>query len=125
MQVLKEAGYNGFKADVWSCGVILFVMLAGYLPFSDNHMNKLFMKINNAQYKMSPHFSEGLKNLIPLMLCADPNKRITMAEVVRHPWFLVNLDLKEVEAVDTVRPQQVDSQELSDALNQTPFVTVE
>eukprot|EP00759_Apiculatamorpha_spiralis_P037264 PhF_6_TR37184/c2_g2_i1/m.54776 len=56
-EVLKEKGYNGMMADVWSCGVILFVMLAGYLPFDDPNMNHLFNKIERGDFRMAKNFS--------------------------------------------------------------------
>eukprot|EP01027_Heterolobosea_sp_BB2_P009656 GEZU01014225.1.p1 GENE.GEZU01014225.1~~GEZU01014225.1.p1 ORF type:complete len:246 (-),score=52.10 GEZU01014225.1:74-811(-) len=60
-EVLLEKGYDGFQADVWSAGVILFVMLAGYLPFDDPTMNGLFAKIEKGKYKAPRHLSSGAK----------------------------------------------------------------
>lgn len=45
-QVIEDRGYNGATADLWSCGVILFVLLAGYLPFDDDNLMTLYKKVN-------------------------------------------------------------------------------
>lgn len=91
-EVLKEKGYNGFTADLWSCGVILFVMLAGYLPFDDPNMNALFNKIERGEYRMAKYFSPEVKDLISKMLVVEPEKRFTLDDVIGHPWFRVGWD---------------------------------
>ncbi|KAH9599970.1 Protein kinase domain [Trypanosoma melophagium] len=91
-EVLKERGYDGVLADVWSCGVILFVMLAGYLPFDDENINGLFRKIERGEYRMPRHFSAEARDLISKMLEIDPAKRITVAGIMQHPWFVVDWD---------------------------------
>lgn len=91
-EVLREKGYNGFKADAWSCGVVLFVMLAGYLPFDDPNINALFNKIERGDYRMARHFSPQAADLISKLLVTDPNTRFTMDQVVTHPWFQQGLD---------------------------------
>lgn len=105
-EVLKEEGYNGLVADVWSCGVILFVMLAGYLPFDDPHLNVLFQKIERGDYRMSKIFSDGAKDIIGKMLTVDPKKRVTMDEVMKHPWFTKNWDRSVFDSLNgtTVKP---------------------
>ena len=91
-EVLKERGYNGVMADVWSCGIILFVMLAGYLPFDDTNINGLFNKIERGEYRMARNFSDGARDLISKMIVVDPGRRFTMDNVVAHPWFQVDFD---------------------------------
>jgi serine/threonine protein kinase len=62
-EVLGKDGYDGKKADVWSCGVILYVLLAGYLPFDENTMAALFQKIKNADYEFPDWFTPEGENL--------------------------------------------------------------
>jgi serine/threonine protein kinase len=94
-EVLQEQGYNGFLADIWSCGIILYVMLAGYLPFEDDTMKGLFEKIEKGEFKCPSHFSPEVKDLIQRMLVTDPNRRITLDKIKQHPWFKIGY--KEVE----------------------------
>lgn len=91
-EVLKEKGYVGSFADVWSCGVILFVMMAGYLPFDDPQLNTLFAKIERGEYRMCKGFSDGAKDLVEKMLQVDPSKRPSLDQVMAHPWFVKNWD---------------------------------
>jgi serine/threonine protein kinase len=63
-EVLGKDGYDGKKADVWSIGVILYVLLAGYLPFDENTMAALFQKIKNADYEFPEWFSPDGKSYL-------------------------------------------------------------
>ncbi|KAH7825449.1 putative CBL-interacting serine/threonine-protein kinase 8 [Monocercomonoides exilis] len=86
-EILSGNPYDGKPADVWSCGVILFVMLAGYLPFEENATTELFNKIKKAQYEFPPYFPEAPKSLIKAILVPDPSKRLTIPQIKEHPWF--------------------------------------
>ncbi|CAI6009550.1 unnamed protein product [Closterium sp. NIES-65] len=70
--VLHNKGYDGRKADVWSCGVILFVLLAGYVPFDEPDLVLLYDKISRAHFKFPQWFSPGVKRLITRILNPDP-----------------------------------------------------
>ncbi|KAK4741951.1 hypothetical protein SAY87_025539 [Trapa incisa] len=70
-EVLNDQGYDGATADLWSCGVILFVLLAGYLPFDDSNLMNLYKKISAAEFTCPPWLSFGAMKLIARIL--DPN----------------------------------------------------
>ena len=85
-EVLENHGYDGKKADVWSIGVIVYVLLAGYLPFEENTMVQLFVKIKSADFEYPSWFSSGVKELLNRILIADPAQRLSLSEVRDHPW---------------------------------------
>jgi len=86
-EVLLKSGYDGAKADIWSCGVILFVLLAGYLPFSDTNLMLLYRKITQSNYMCPPWFSVEARKLLARMLDPNPRTRITIAKITANPWF--------------------------------------
>jgi len=86
-EVLGKDGYDGRKADVWSIGVILYVLLAGYLPFDENTMAALFQKIKNADFEYPDWFTGEAKDLLSRILVADPSKRIVLSDVKNHAWM--------------------------------------
>ncbi|KAJ0030227.1 hypothetical protein Pint_13007 [Pistacia integerrima] len=89
-EVLGHKGYDGAAADVWSCGVILFVLMAGYLPFEETDLPTLYHKINAAEYSCPYWFSSGVKSLIHKILDPNPKTRIQIERIRKDPWFRKN-----------------------------------
>ncbi|XP_071901642.1 CBL-interacting serine/threonine-protein kinase 5-like [Coffea arabica] len=87
-EVLRKQGYDGAKADIWSCGVILYALLAGCLPFRDENVVKMYRKVFKAQFEIPPWFSSDARRLVTKLLVADPGKRISIPAIMRVPWFL-------------------------------------
>ncbi|KAJ1703612.1 hypothetical protein LUZ63_003391 [Rhynchospora breviuscula] len=73
-EVINNKGYDGAKADLWSCGVILFVLMAGYLPFEDTNLVSLYKKISKADFSCPAWFSTSAKKLIKKILEPNPQK---------------------------------------------------
>mmetsp|Transcript_9819 Transcript_9819/g.31606 ORF Transcript_9819/g.31606 Transcript_9819/m.31606 type:complete len:379 (+) Transcript_9819:100-1236(+) len=86
-EVLADKGYDGFAADVWSCGVVLFVLLAGFLPFDEPTLAALFSRITRSEYSFPRWFSSSVKELIASILVAEPNGRATIAQIKASDWF--------------------------------------
>lgn len=86
-EVLGRRGYDGTKADIWSCGVILFVLVAGYLPFHDPNLIEMYRKISRAEYRCPRSFSGELKDLLFRMLDPDPSTRISISRIKRSTWY--------------------------------------
>ena len=70
--------YSGLKIDIWSCGVILYAMLCGYLPFEDPNTEKLYKKILDCEYSFPSDISEDGKDLIKKILNTKPEERYTL-----------------------------------------------
>ncbi|GAB2285155.1 CBL-interacting serine/threonine-protein kinase 3 [Dionaea muscipula] len=86
-EVLNDGGYDGATADLWSCGVILFVLLAGYLPFDESNLMDLYKKISAAEFTCPPWWSFSVKKLITQILDPNPMTRITVPEILEDEWF--------------------------------------
>ncbi|KAJ1433515.1 Serine/threonine-protein kinase, active site [Sesbania bispinosa] len=86
-ELLMSKGYEGAAADVWSCGVILYELLAGFLPFDDQNLMSLYHKICRAEYICPPWFTQSQKKLITKILEPRPAKRITMPDIIEDEWF--------------------------------------
>ncbi|XP_024019714.1 CBL-interacting serine/threonine-protein kinase 3 isoform X2 [Morus notabilis] len=86
-EVLNDKGYDGATADLWSCGVILFVLLAGYLPFDDSNLMILYKKISAAEFTCPPWLSFSVMKLIARILDPNPMTRITIPEILVDEWF--------------------------------------
>ncbi|KAL1204261.1 Pentatricopeptide repeat-containing protein [Cardamine amara subsp. amara] len=86
-EVLNDQGYDGATTDLWSCGVILFVLLTGYLPFEDSSLTTLSKKISSAEFSCPSWLSSGAKNMIVQILDPNPLTRITIPEILEDAWF--------------------------------------
>ncbi|KAM3376336.1 CBL-interacting serine/threonine-protein kinase 11 [Capsicum galapagoense] len=85
--VLTKKGYDGAKADIWTCGIILFVLNAGYLPFHDSNLMGMYNKICNGEFKCPKWMSCELKRFIRRLLDINPMTRTTIEEIMNDPWF--------------------------------------
>eukprot|EP00168_Porphyra_purpurea_P020920 TRINITY_DN901_c0_g1_i4.p1 TRINITY_DN901_c0_g1~~TRINITY_DN901_c0_g1_i4.p1 ORF type:complete len:561 (-),score=108.79 TRINITY_DN901_c0_g1_i4:1394-3076(-) len=88
----SRAGYNGALVDTWSVGVILYVLLAGRLPFYDPDPSKLYEAISHAPVQFPPNFPEGAADIVRKLLVKEPAGRMSLEEVQKHPWFLVGYE---------------------------------
>ncbi|KAL5251897.1 hypothetical protein ACHWQZ_G014882 [Mnemiopsis leidyi] len=89
-EVIKKNPY-GKRVDLWACGVVLYILLAGYPPFWDEDKYKMYEQIVHGDYdypspEWDPVTSEA-KNLIDSLLSVDPEKRFSASDALRHPWI--------------------------------------
>ena len=108
-EIIKNEGYKGFKADLWSAGVVLFALLFGTVPFKANNMKDLHQQILQARYNMKEEVSEEAKNLIRGLLNTDPKKRLSVRRVLMHPWLagaeLLSTDIFKDEEKEVIRSE--------------------
>ncbi|KAH7520512.1 hypothetical protein FEM48_Zijuj08G0151800 [Ziziphus jujuba var. spinosa] len=105
-EVLSRKEYDGKIADVWSCGVTLYVMLVGAYPFEDpedpRNFRKTLQRILNVHYSIPDYVrvSKECRHLLSRIFVANPEKRITIPEIKKHPWFLKNLPIEFMDEND-------------------------
>ncbi|GAU19517.1 hypothetical protein TSUD_303310 [Trifolium subterraneum] len=111
-EVLSRREYDGKMADVWSCGVTLYVMLVGAYPFEDQddpkNFRKTIQRIMAIQYKIPDyvHISQDCRHLIARIFVANPLRRISIKEIKSHPWFLKNLPRELTESAQAMYYQR-------------------
>ncbi|GAB2289105.1 CBL-interacting serine/threonine-protein kinase 6 [Dionaea muscipula] len=86
-EVIGKKGYDGAKADIWSCGVILYVLLAGFLPFQDDNLMAMYRKIYRGDFRCPPWFSSEARRLITKLLDPNPSTRIAIPKIMESSWM--------------------------------------
>ncbi|XP_005096925.1 5'-AMP-activated protein kinase catalytic subunit alpha-2 [Aplysia californica] len=90
-EVISGKLYAGPEVDIWSCGVILYALLCGTLPFDDEHVPTLFRKIKSGIFAIPEYLNKEVVSLLCHTLQVDPVKRATMKEIREDPWFKMEL----------------------------------
>jgi calcium/calmodulin-dependent protein kinase (CaM kinase) II/calcium/calmodulin-dependent protein kinase I len=103
-EILEGVPYDT-KSDMWSLGVIIYILLGGYPPFIEQNQRELFRKIRKGQYEFHDEYwsavSADAKDLISSLLTVDPNKRLSAEEAKKHKWMVKDGDVLAAQNLDT------------------------
>jgi serine/threonine protein kinase len=102
-EILSKQGYDPAKVDIWSCGVVLFVLAAGYLPFNDASLINMYRKIYAGRFRCPNWFSPALRHLLRCILDPNPATRIDTDGIMDHPWFRHGSDDEDAELARVMR----------------------
>ncbi|XP_022255564.1 serine/threonine-protein kinase BRSK2-like isoform X2 [Limulus polyphemus] len=86
-EVIRGETYDGKRADVWSCGVITYALIVGSLPFDDKNLRVLLEKVKRGMFQIPDFVPQECRELLKGMIEVDPGKRMTLSEVLKHPWI--------------------------------------
>ncbi|KAK9936593.1 hypothetical protein M0R45_013425 [Rubus argutus] len=86
-EVINKKGYDGAKADIWSCGVVLYVLLAGFLPFHDTNLMEMYRKISRGDFRSPQWFPPEVRKLLSRILDPNATTRISVDKIMENSWF--------------------------------------
>jgi serine/threonine protein kinase len=86
-EILRNEGFQGFSADIWSAGIVLYAMVQGRVPFFTKEVQDLYLLITKSEYTPLQGSSPELEDLISKILEKNPSKRITSEQILEHPWM--------------------------------------
>ena len=121
-EMIEGKSYRGLPADIWSSGIILYLMLTGRLPFNELTNKKLYSKILNGKYRIPKNLSEEAKDLIRKILEINPKKRIKIKEIKEHSWFnMVNRIFNMHDGINLKKTVMPIDEEIVEEMNNIGF----
>ncbi|KAF1994584.1 serine/threonine protein kinase-like protein Kin1 [Amniculicola lignicola CBS 123094] len=125
-ELLQAKQYTGPEVDVWSFGIVLYVLVCGKVPFDDQSMPQLHAKIKKGHVDYPPWLSAECRNLIHRMLQTDPTQRLTLAEIMNHPWLTKGFNSPPENYLPNREPLQLPlDREIVEKMNGFDFGTPE
>lgn len=86
-EIISGQSYSPMKIDIWSCGISLYAMICGTLPFDEESKTLLYDKILSCKFNVPKHVSLEAEDLLRKLLVKDPKRRLEIEEILKHPWM--------------------------------------
>jgi len=106
-ELIRGDAYLGKPADMWSLGILLYALMCGFLPFDDDNTQRLYRLIQRGSYEIPPWLSDGSQRILAALLKHKPSARLTMEELLVHPWMTKGLDAdkKQIDPESKLPPR--------------------
>ncbi|EGD78803.1 CAMK/CAMKL protein kinase [Salpingoeca rosetta] len=109
-EVIRGESYSGPAADMWSLGIVAYAMLCGCLPFDDPDLRVLGSLIRKGEYAEPSHLSPSARDMIRGLLSLDPARRMTMDQLLAHPWMVAGLPTDRLDTSSQIECAELDPQ---------------
>ena len=113
-EILKGYPYDGFKTDIWCCGIILYAMLCGYLPFDGDNNQEIFQSIVECKLEFPDFLEDDSINLLIWILNGEPSERISIEEIKCHPFYLKGKNYYTIQYEESDTSDMDKTNELND-----------
>ena len=110
-EIITKKFYDGFKTDIWCCGIILYAMLCGYLPFEGENNDELFQNILICKPELPKFMSEKGKKLIVKLLTPNPDNRIDIEDIKKDDFYLKGKELSNID-YDTIEKSIINNRKM-------------